>query len=101
NLGTVTLEARPADGGPVRRIGPEVLRPSTGATHHGRVALIAMTAEVLRGSYWSKDVELARLRAEAQRLGAGDLIGLIDLVEKAAPSGVRATRPSRRESPLP
>jgi hypothetical protein len=101
NLGTVALEARPPHARTLHRTAPVVLRPQAGAALHDRVALIAMTAEVLRGSYWSKDVELATLRAEARRLGRTDLVELVDLVERAAPTGARAVRPSRRESPLP
>lgn len=100
-LGMVALEARPAGAGGLRRMEPVALRPTAGEALHARVALIAMTAEVLRGSYWSKDVDLRTLRAEAQRLGHADLLKLIDLVEEAAPTGARSVRPSRRESPLP
>lgn len=100
-LGTVTLEARPAGAGALRRTGPVALWPTAGGALHDRVALIAMTAEVLRGSYWSKDVALETLRAEARRLGHADLMDLVERVEKAAPTGPRSVRPSRRESPLP
>lgn len=101
SLGTAALEARPVGAGAMRRTGPVALRPTAGAALHERVALIAMTAEVLRGSYWSKDVAVEALKTEARRLGHADLMELVDRVEKAAPTGARSVRPSRRESPLP
>lgn len=100
-LATVALEARPPGREASRRMGPVALRPRAGGALHDRVVLIAMTAEVLRGSYWSKDVTLSTLRTEAQRLGHTDLLELVDLVEAAAPKGARTVRPSRRESLLP
>lgn len=99
-LGSAVFQAVRVGANSRTSVGPVEIEPRPPDQTHDRVVLVAMIAEVLRGSYWSKDVGLDALVREAARIGDEDVEALVTAVVEAAPR-VRTVRPSRRESPLP